>query len=179
MITQHDAVYKAVLHAASAMCAAAITAPKACGRDSVLAAVLTGDEIGCLAARMDELEAGRNKHIPIFSRDASLLRACEAVVLLGTKRTCRALNCGLCGDQSCAAAVAGGHHCAFDDIDLGIALGSAVSVAADLRMDNRILYTAGTAAMDLHLLGPEVSTIMAIPLSVSCRNQFFIRDNNC
>ncbi|MBQ2738725.1 MAG: ferredoxin domain-containing protein, partial [Oscillibacter sp.] len=66
-----------------------------------------------------------------------------------------------------------GQHCAFDDIDLGIALGSAASVAADHRADNRIFYTAGVAAMNLKLLGEQVGTIVAIPVSATNRNIFF------
>ena len=66
-----------------------------------------------------------------------------------------------------------GQHCAFDDIDLGIAVGSAVSVAADRRVDNRVFYTAGIAAMNLKLLGEKVGTILAIPISVTNRNIFF------
>ena len=62
-------------------------------------------------------------------------------------------------------------------MDLGIALGSAAAMAADLRMDNRILYTAGMAARNLGLLGDEVSTIMALPLSATNQNIFFIRQN--
>ena len=66
-----------------------------------------------------------------------------------------------------------GQHCAFDDIDLGIAVGSAASIAADRRVDNRVLYTAGIAAMNLKLLGDTVGTIVAIPVTASHRNIFF------
>ena len=37
--------------------------------------------------------------------------------------------------------------------DLGIALGSAVSIAMDKRVDNRILYTAGQAILDFETFG--------------------------
>ena len=175
MIEQREAIHEAILDAAREICLAAKTAPKACGKDSIVTAVLTGDEIERLAACMDELEKPRNKPIPIFSRDAQLLRSCGAVVLIGQKRVVRALNCGLCGRATCGECIADGGHCAFDDIDLGIALGSAASIAADKRIDNRILYTAGTAAMKLKMLGDGVATIMALPLAASERNQFFLR----
>lgn len=63
-----------------------------------------------------------------------------------------------------------GGHCAYDDIDLGVAVGSAVSVAADLRIDNRVLFTAGVAAVQLQLLGEDVATVLAI-FSVNCAPQ--------
>lgn len=104
------------------------------------------------------------------------MAASTAVVLIGSRRIQRGLSpCGLCGHSGCGAALASGGHCAFDDVDLGIAIGSAAALAADLRIDNRVLYTAGYAAMELELLGPGVSTIMAVPLSVSPRNLFFKR----
>jgi uncharacterized ferredoxin-like protein len=72
---------------------------------------------------------------------------------------------------------ASGSHCAFDDIDLGIAVGSAVSVAADLHIDNRIMYSAGAAARNLKLLGEDVGNVLAIPLSVTARNLYFVRQS--
>ena len=176
MTEETKAIENALVRAAEEICLAAKTAPKACGKDSIVTAILTGEEIEKLAACMDELEKPRNKPIPIFSRDAQLLRSCGAVVLIGQKRVVRALNCGLCGRASCGECIADGGHCAFDDIDLGIALGSAASIAADKRIDNRILYTAGTAAMKLRLLGDGVATIMALPLAASERNRFFLRE---
>jgi uncharacterized ferredoxin-like protein len=66
-----------------------------------------------------------------------------------------------------------GQHCAFDDIDLGVAVGSAAAIAADLRLDNRVMYTVGLAAMNLKMLGDGVGTIIAIPVTASNRNVFF------
>jgi uncharacterized ferredoxin-like protein len=43
-----------------------------------------------------------------------------------------------------------------------------------LRLDSRVLFSAGWAAKKLGLL-PEVDTIFAIPLSVSSKNPFFDR----
>ena len=58
-------------------------------------------------------------------------------------------------------------------MDLGIALGSAVKTAADLNIDNRMMYTIGSAAKALGLLDADV--IIGIPLSVSGKNIFFDR----
>jgi uncharacterized ferredoxin-like protein len=59
--------------------------------------------------------------------------------------------------------------------DLGIAIGSAVSVAADHRVDNRVMYSIGKAAKELKLLGEEASIIFGIPLSASGKSPFFDR----
>ena len=57
----------------------------------------------------------------------------------------------------------------------GIALGSAVSLAADARIDNRIMFTVGKAAAALGLLG-EYKMVIGIPLSVSAKTPFFDRE---
>ena len=175
MINGKVACSEAIMGVAKEMCLAAITAPKACGKDSVACGILTGEEIAALAKEMrrmeDEIEGCR----PIFYRDAAQIEQCEAVVLIGALHQARGVYpCGLCGNGTCASmAKTPGQHCAFDDIDLGIALGSAASVAADHRADNRIFYTAGVAAMNLKLLGEQVGTIVAIPVSATNRNIFF------
>ena len=110
MTEEKKAIENALVRAAEEICVAAKTAPKACGKDSIVTAILTGDEIERLAACMDELEKPRNKPIPIFSRDAALLRECGAVVLIGQNRVVRALNCGLFGRASCGACIADGGH---------------------------------------------------------------------
>lgn len=132
MVTEAQAVREAVLSAARQMCAAARTAPKACGADSIVTAVLTDHELHALADRMEQIESQRASDKPIFRRDAALVAASMAVVLIGSRRIQRGLSpCGLCGHSGCGAALASGGHCAFDDVDLGIAIGSAAALAAD------------------------------------------------
>jgi uncharacterized ferredoxin-like protein len=63
--------------------------------------------------------------------------------------------------------------CMFQSIDLGIALGAAVKLAAELCIDNRIMYTIGTAAKDLELLDSDV--IMGIQLAVAGKSPYFDR----
>jgi uncharacterized ferredoxin-like protein len=58
-------------------------------------------------------------------------------------------------------------------MDLGIALGVAAKMAAELNIDNRLMYSAGAAAMTLGFLDADM--IMALPLSVSEKNIFFDR----
>lgn len=176
MIDTNSACTSALIDAAKQMCLAAQTAPKACGRDSVVTGIVADDEIKTLTAEMRRIQSETEGCRPIFARDADLIDQCAAVVLIGVKHQVRGLvPCGLCGHENCAVTVSGGGHCCFDDIDLGIAIGSAASVAADLRADNRVLYSAGVAAMNLKLLGENVGTIMAIPVSYAARNIFFVR----
>ena len=177
MMERKEACLAAILQAARDMCLAAQTAPKACGRDSVECGVLTGEEIAALAEEMERIERETPGCRPIFYRDAALVRLCQAVVLIGSRNQSRGVvPCGFCGNGDCAGMhKTPGQHCAFDDIDLGIAIGSAAAVAADRRVDNRVLYPAGIAAMNLKLLGEKAGTIIAIPLTASERNIFFVR----
>ncbi|MDD4179322.1 MAG: ferredoxin domain-containing protein, partial [Candidatus Margulisbacteria bacterium] len=83
--------------------------------------------------------------------------------------------CSFCGQPDCAAAEKAGVICAYNSGDLGIAIGSAVSVAMDRRVDNRVMYSVGKAAIELKLLGEEVVIAYGIPLSASAKNPFFDR----
>lgn len=66
-----------------------------------------------------------------------------------------------------------GPICIFQAIDLGIALGSAVKLAGNLNIDNRMMYTIGAAAKKLRLL--DADTVIGIPLSVRGKNIYFDR----
>ena len=175
MIGMNEACKESILAAAKEMCLAAITAPKACGKDSIISGIVSREEIPMLVKEMRRIEDETKNCRPIFYRDAALVEQCEAVVLIGAVNQARGVvPCGLCGNGDCGTMHrTPGQHCAFDDIDLGIAVGSAASIAADRRVDNRVLYTAGIAAMNLKLLGDTVGTIVAIPVTASHRNIFF------
>jgi len=58
-------------------------------------------------------------------------------------------------------------------IDLGIALGSAVKVASDLNIDNRIFYSAGQAAIQTGLM--KADEVQGIPIAIKVKNIFFDR----
>ena len=64
--------------------------------------------------------------------------------------------------------------CAINSVDLGIAIGSACATAADLRVDTRVMFSAGLAAQRLGLL-EDCKCVMAIPVSASSKNPFFDR----
>ena len=165
----------AVLHTAELMCAAARTAPKTRGMDHIAVCVLTGEEKDALADRMEQLAEPLKR--PFFVRDANNVRQSLAVVLIGTRLKVHGLDesCKYCGFDNCAACTRAGAVCAYDNIDLGIAVGAAVTVAADHRVDNRVMFSAGRTALDMNILGEQVHNILGIPLSVSGKSPFFDR----
>ena len=131
---------------------------------------LTEDKIRELAAGQTE-QAG----MKFFLRDAENIRQADAVILVGTRLQSLSLNCGYCGYPTCEKK--NGHPaapCALNMVDLGIAIGSMTAKAADLRVDNRVMFSAGKAALSIGLLA-GCHSIYAIPLSVSSKNPFFDR----
>ena len=163
-----------LLQAAGQICAAARTAPKAKGKDLLVTAVVTGSEKESLVARMREIS--RRDGVGFFERDAGNIAGVDIVVLIGSRLNPLGLpHCGFCGFTDCQSLLAAGGVCSFNSGDLGIAIGSAVSRAADMRLDNRIMYSAGKAALELGLLGEDVALAYGIPLSVSGKNPFFDR----
>ena len=177
MIESRKAEEAAVMSAAQAMCAAARTAPKACGVDRLDSAILTGEDKDALSAemrRIAELDGDM-----FFIRDADNVDQSLAVVLIGADERPRGVDrvCSLCGWDGCGDCVKHQGKCIMNSVDLGIAVGSAAALAADLRIDNRIMFTAGKAAARLGLLG-EKKLIFGIPLSVSGKSPFFDRKQN-
>jgi uncharacterized ferredoxin-like protein len=84
----------------------------------------------------------------------------------------------MCGFSDCTEKeLHPNHPCVFNSGDLGIAVGSAASVAMDCRVDNRILYTAGQALLEMGVLGKDVKIAYGIPLGISGKNPFFDRKN--
>jgi uncharacterized ferredoxin-like protein len=167
---------KAVMDTASRMCAAARTAPKARGIDNILTLVLSGAEKDALADKMDEIAErefkGTTTSIP---RDAKNLRLAQAVVLIGVKRTYAGLKfCSYCGFENCEKCKEAGGRCVYNMIDLGIALCSAATIAADDRVDNRIMYSIGKAAAEMDYTNDSV-VWHGIPISISGKNIFFDR----
>ncbi len=163
-----------LLEVARKICIAARTAPKGKGTDNLETVVLTGTEKDEIAREMQRI--GEETGVAFFIRDANCLRSAGALVLLGTKiSTLGVSNCGFCGFKDCADNEKNQGICAFNTGDLGIAIGSAVSVAADNRVDNRVFFSAGRAAVNLKTLGPEVRIAYGIPLSVGGKSIFFDR----
>ncbi|MCS7149663.1 MAG: DUF2148 domain-containing protein [Caldimicrobium sp.] len=157
------------------------TAPKARGQDDlVLGLVTEKDELERIAQEMEKI-AERGEAFKFFKRDADNLRNSEALVLISLdfKRPV-GVNCGACGfncesilKQERVSMDYEGPLCAMRLIDLGIAIGSAVSQAKDNCLDNRVMYTIGVAVKRLGLMPGQV--IIGIPLSVKGKNIFFDR----
>lgn len=153
------------------MMAAARTAPKGRGIDNLEIAVYSGEELGAIAARMREYSELPGKKT--FARDAASIESSEAVVFVGTRIKPVGLNCAICGFPTCAekpSAV----PCGFNLSDVGIALGSAASIAADKRIDCRIMYTAGVAVKAMGYF-PDCHVVYALPLSCTGKSPFFDR----
>ena len=163
----------AAMRCAELMSAAARTAPKACGVDLIKTMTLDGEDKNRLTAAMREI--GANSGRPFFVRDAGNVDACHCIILIGAGVKARGLNCGLCGVENCAAAGKDGIACAMSVNDLGIAVGSAAAMAMDHRIDNRVLFTAGMAALTLKLFSDDVKICFGIGLAATGKNVFFDR----
>ena len=175
LIKEEDVRMEEVLSVAKRMAIAARTAPKAKGVDNLEIAVLTGTELVSLANHMTQMvQKGSPK---FFLRDAGNVMASQALFVIGTKiQTFGLPSCGWCGFENCAKkAKSPDTPCVFNTTDLGIAVGSAASVAMDNRIDNRIMFSVGKAVVDMGILGPEVKLAYGIPLSVSGKSPFFDR----
>jgi len=160
---------------AELMCVAARTAPKARGRDNLVTALVEEEaERRRLAEKMREI--GERAQAAFFARDADSLMKAPIAVILGTSLERLGIpGCSFCGYDGCAECERAGARCSYNAGDLGIAIGSAVACAADHRVDNRVMYSIGTAAVELGLLGPEVRIAHGIALSVAGKNIFFDR----
>lgn len=160
-----------VIAAARQMMTAARTAPKAKGNDLVEIAMVTGCDLNTLSEVMTA--AGASEQRPGLIRDAANIMRGDAVVLIGVRRQPMGLNCGHCGFSTCGSKP---HDvpCAFNAIDVGIAVGSACATAADLRVDTRVMYSAGIIAQRLGWL-PECTLVQGIAVSALSKSPFFDR----
>jgi len=176
MIKEQDIRRQSIKDVGFKMMLAARTAPKAKGIDNLEIVLADEKDILLIAEKMKEI-ASRPNTSPAFKRDAENILRAEAMVLIGTKiKSIGLAYCGLCGYANCSEKDKySDHPCTFNTGDLGIAIGSAVSIAMDSRVDNRIMYTVGMAAKELELLGSETKIIFGIPLSCTSKNIFFDR----
>lgn len=169
-----DSEKRAILQVADFIMAAARTAPKGCGVDNLETIIIDGTEKDKLAAQMRKIteETGET----YFERDSKNVDACPVIVLIGIRNNPLGLDhCSYCGFENCAETKKAGANCAFNITDLGIAIGSAVSVAANHRIDNRVFFSAGKAALQLKYLPEDVRVAFGIPLSSRGKNIFFDR----
>ena len=158
--------------AARQIMAAARTAPKGKGIDVLEVACITQPEIAQLAEEMRRM--AEENGFKFFLRDADNIMQAEALILIGTNEQCMGLNCGRCGFALCSDRPEG-VPCALNTIDVGIAMGSACAMAADLRIDTRVMHSAGMAAMRLGWPCKGLNNTLALPLSCKSKNPFFDR----
>ena len=168
----------AILSVADLMITAALTAPKASGQDKIVAVCISGEDKDILSQYMEKVGEAHGEEF--ITRDADNLRSCPCVVVIGMKSAPLGLgeNCHLCGFADCADMIKSGGNCALNLTDLGIAIGSAVSVAADHRIDNRVMYSVGKGALEMGIFANDVDDIKicyGIPLYAGPKSIFFDR----
>ena len=167
---------RAVDQVVELMALAARTAPKANGVDNLVVVAARAKVKDQLSAEMRRIVQEDNG-LPNFERDAGNVDKAAVVLLLGQRvKPLGPRPCGFCGYKDCEENLKNSGLCAISIGDLGIALGSAVSVAAQHHVDNRIMFTLGRAAINLNLFDDkEVRVAYGIPISVSGKNPFFDR----
>ena len=174
MKTSSELEKHAALQVAALMAAAARTAPKTRGLDNVRVLAIDDEPTKQkLIATMREISTKENR--PSVSRDAGNIEHSPAIVVIGVESNPAKLNCGYCGKPNCNELTAAGGVCAFNSIDLGIAITSAAAVAAQHHIDNRMMYSIGYACLAMKIFGDNVKQALALPLSVTGKNPFFDR----
>ena len=164
-----------LLQVANEMMTAARTAPKGKGIDLIEIELVNGDDIHALSDAM--LDYSEKTGMKFVTRDAENILNAEAIILIGTRAKTHSLNCGYCGFDTCAEKM---EHpaipCSLNSVDVGIAIGSACSVAADHRVDSRVMFSAGRVAQEIGWMS-GCSNIYAIPISCTSKNPFFDRQS--
>jgi len=178
---------KAVEMVAELMALSMRTAPKGRGQDSIVIRVVTGEELVELSKELRRL--GEARGIKFFLRDAGNLEKSDACVLVGSKAADSVgLDCGGCGYATCKDMQYAqkrflekepekpfhGPNCVIKMADLGIALGSAAKTASLHNVDNRVMFTAGVAALSLNWL-EGCSVAYGLPLKASGKSIYFDR----
>lgn len=175
--TEKEIRLETVVNVAKNMMIAAMTAPKGSGKDTVRGIILTGTDKDKLAEEM--IRIGNRKKVSIFLRDGENLKNSQCVVLLASiTKPFGMSDCSMCGYENCSEMASAGGNCVFNLTDLGIAVGSACSVAADNRVDSRVMYTAGQGALSMGLFKEDVGVCWGIPLSAYAKSIYFDRDKS-
>ena len=172
--TSEENEKKALFEVARLMVTAARTAPKAKGVDNILTLVVYGGEKDAIVAEMNRI--AEDMQNPVFTRDAKSVDASEYVIFLAVRDNHALLPfCGNCGFEDCEKAKAAGSPCVFNISDLGTAACAASVVAANHFVDNRMMYTVGSAAKSIGLFGTEIRLCYGIPISAGGKNIYFDR----
>ena len=162
------------IEVAKLMAVAARTAPKTRGIDNIEVVAIDDEPTKKkLVEKMKEIS--RNENRPSLERDANSIQDSPVILVIGVKSNPAGLNCGFCGYPTCAELSKTKGVCAYNSIDLGIAIDSAAGIANSFHADNRVMYSIGRACLDLNLFSQSVKQASGIPLSVTGKNPFFDR----
>lgn len=177
-------ISEGVMMVAKLMALSARTAPKGKGMDSIVCTIAGPEDLPTLSNEMKRLSDLLG--LAFFLRDAGNVAASDACVAIGVKgQEPIGINCQGCGYEGCDEMVGAvdpgtpagpfrGPNCIVKITDLGIAVGSAVKTASLHNVDNRVMYSAGAAALSLGWL--EGCTVaFGIPLRASGKNIYFDR----
>ncbi len=172
IITDKECLQNAAMHIAELMVAAAKTAPKGRGLDPLEYLIISDKDIEILACKMSEMS--ERDHISFLHRDAGNIRQSNIVILIGSNTNPKNVpNCRFCGfgcDKKPETT-----PCAIGAVDLGIAISSAANTAMLHKADNRILYSAGVAALELDWFKKQIKHAYGIPISLTAKSPFFDR----
>ncbi|MFI3174268.1 MAG: DUF2148 domain-containing protein [Bacillota bacterium] len=172
--TQEQMHKKTLETVAALMMSAAETAPKGKGISTLEAFVVDREEKTALVKQMRMM--GKTLGAPIYERDALNIEASPCIVLMAATNARRNIqHCGYCGAKDCMTSQKLGVPCAFSVGDLGIAIGSAVAIAATHHIDNRIMFSVGKAALAMNMFSSSAVVAYGIPLSISAKSPFFDR----
>ena len=117
----------------------------------------------------------KSENRPSFERDANSIAGCPSIIVVGVRSNPAGLNCRYCGYGNCENLKKSGGECDYNSIDLGIAVSSAVSIASEFHIDNRMMHSIGRACMDLGLFSKSIKQALGVPLSVTGKSPFFDR----
>lgn len=169
-----DLEKEAVIEAAQFMAAAARTAPKTRGIDNIEIIAIDDEPTKIkLIQKMREISVREGR--PSLERDADSIAISHVIIAIGAISNPAGLNCGFCGYPTCEELKKARGVCAYNSIDLGIAVSSAIGMANQFHIDNRVMYSIGMAGLELKLFSGDVKQALGIPLSVSGKNPFFDR----
>ncbi|MBO6117278.1 MAG: ferredoxin [Bacteroidales bacterium] len=176
MLKEEDFNNEYLLSVAKKMAVAARTAPKARGTDNLVIRICGSEEIKQISQQLVKDFEQTNKTEQFLIRDSQNIISAPYMLLIATENKVLGLNCGYCGYASCGEKNQANKNipCFFNSEDLGLAIGSAVSIAADSRVDSRVMFSAGRAAARLNMVGNCVQCL-AISLSATAKNPFFDR----
>ena len=174
MINEEDFNEEYVLEVAKSMCVASRTAPKARGRDNLVIKICDKKDILLISKQLEK--DYKEKQQEFLLRDSQNILLATNIVLIATHTVVFGLDCGYCGFASCKEKEekAPNAPCFFNSNDLGIAVGSACSVASERKVDSRVMFYAGNAAKEIGMV-KDCNQCLAICLSATNKNPFFDR----